>query len=163
VVASAAAPVSAGSWSLTSFVGRACGAVLAGWLPGLAHLAVVAWRWLGLAAAAAAVTALAARVRRNGLGVVYALGLGLAVVVALSPAIRPWYALWGVVLIAAAAPEGPVRRWAPAVSGLLALVVVPDGFAPSREQLLLAVAGGGLAVAVVCCLWLGTGLRAEQF
>ncbi|PYC68625.1 DUF2029 domain-containing protein [Streptomyces tateyamensis] len=154
-----AVPVSAGSWSLTSALGRACGALL----PGLADLATAVWRWVGLAAAAAAVTALAARVRRQGLGVVYALGLGLAVVVALGPAIRPWYALWGVVLIAAAAPEGRVRRWAPAISGLLALVVVPDGFMPSREQLVLAVAGGALAVAVVCCLWLITGLRTEQF
>ncbi|WP_051970903.1 polyprenol phosphomannose-dependent alpha 1,6 mannosyltransferase MptB [Kitasatospora azatica] len=144
-----AVPVSAGSWSLTSAIGRASGAVVGTWLPGLGHLAVTAWRWFGLAVAAAAVTALAGRVRRQGLGVVYALGLGLAVVVALGPAIRPWYALWAVVLIAAAAPEGRVRRWAPAVSGLLAIIVVPDGFTPDREQLAIAVAGGAVAVAVL--------------
>ncbi|GAA1068904.1 alpha-(1-_6)-mannopyranosyltransferase A [Kitasatospora nipponensis] len=150
-------PVSAESWSLTSAIGRATAAVLEPYRPALAQSAVTAWRWLGLAAAATSVAYLAARVRRRELGVVYALGLGLAAVVAFGPAIRPWYALWGVVLIAAAAPDGRVRRWAPAVSGLLAVAVVPDGFTPNREELVIALAGGAIALALLCCLRLGTG------
>ncbi|MDH6113912.1 alpha-1,6-mannosyltransferase [Kitasatospora sp. MAP12-15] len=145
-------PVSAGSWSLTGALGWAVGRVLAIWLPGLAPMAVAAARWLGLAAAAVVLAVLAIRIRNQHLGAVYALGLGLAAVVALGPAIRPWYALWAVVLIAAAAPEGPVRSWAPVVSGLLALVVVPDGFTPDREQLAIALAGGAAALAVLCSL-----------
>ena len=75
----------------------------------------------------------------------YALGLGLAAVALLGPAIRPWYVLWALFPIAAAAPRGRVRRWAAAGSGVLALAVLPDGFAPDVRQLVLAVSGGGLA------------------
>ncbi|MFE9428537.1 polyprenol phosphomannose-dependent alpha 1,6 mannosyltransferase MptB [Kitasatospora sp. NPDC006697] len=149
-----AVPVSAGSWSLTSLLGRACGWLLSSLYHstevGLVGLAVLAWRWLGLAAAVASVLLLLRRVRRRQVGVVYAVGLALVAVVALGPAIRPWYALWGGVLIAAAAPaDGRVRRWAPLVSGLLALLVAPDGFTPGPQEVLLAVAGGVLGAVVV--------------
>lgn len=151
-IAAMGTPVSADNWAPTSTLGRATGSVLAQLHSGLADLAVPAWQFLGLAAAAGTVAVLAVRVRRRSLDAVPALGLGLLAVVALGPAIRPWYALWGVVLTAAAAPEGPVRRWAAAASGLLALAVLPDGFAPDREALALAVCGAALAVAAVGCL-----------
>ncbi|GAA1957075.1 polyprenol phosphomannose-dependent alpha 1,6 mannosyltransferase MptB [Kitasatospora viridis] len=154
-----AVPVSAGSWSLTSLLGRACGWLLAAFFApyraGLGGLAVVAWRWLGLAAAVASVLLLVGRVRRRKIGAVYAVGLALVAVVALGPAIRPWYALWGGVLIAAAAPaDGRVRRWAPLVCGLLALIVAPDGFTPGPQAVLLAVGGGVLgALTVLAGMW----------
>lgn len=82
-------PVSAHNWSLTGTLGRLTGAV-------------PAWRFLG--AAAIAVVLLLVWRRRHSLGPVYALGLGLAAVALLGPAIRPWYVLWALFPIAAAAP-----------------------------------------------------------
>lgn len=123
-------PVSAHNWSLTGTLGRLTGAV-------------PAWRFLG--AAAIAVVLLLVWRRRHSLGPVYALGLGLAAVALLGPAIRPWYVLWALFPIAAAAPPGRVRRWAAAGSGVLALAVLPDGFSPDARQLAFAVSGGGLA------------------
>jgi alpha-1,6-mannosyltransferase len=79
----------------------------------------------------------------------YALGLSLAAVAVLGPAIRPWYALWGLFLIAAAAPAGPVRRRVAAVSAVLALGVLPGGGPPDVEQVVLAVSGGVLAMVVL--------------
>lgn len=70
-------------------------------------------------------------------GPLYALGLSLAAVAALGPAIRPWYALWGLFLIAAAARDARVQRRAAAVSAVLALVVLPSGYPPDAEQLVL--------------------------
>ena len=58
---------------------------------------------------------------------VYALGLSLAAVAAFGPAIRPWYALWGLFLIAAAAPSTSVRHRVAAVTGVLALATLPSG------------------------------------
>jgi len=70
------------------------------------------------------------------------------------PATRPWYALWGLVLIAAAAPAGRVRQWAAACCGALAFLVLPSGFGPDAGQALYACAGVLLAVAVVGYGWL---------
>lgn len=80
---------------------------------------------------------------------VYALGLSLAAVAAFGPAIRPWYALWGLFLIAAAAPSGSVRHRVAAVTGVLALATLPSGGPADTGQLVLAVAGGVLAVIVL--------------
>ncbi|MFD7613044.1 hypothetical protein [Streptomyces sp. NPDC059828] len=81
---------------------------------------------------------------------VCALGLGPTALALLGPAFRPWYVLWGLFLIAAAAPNGSVRlrRAAAVASGVLALAVLPSGFAPDRAQLMLAVGGGAAAVRV---------------
>ncbi|MEV0041449.1 hypothetical protein AB0H70_36760, partial [Streptomyces sp. NPDC050804] len=49
-------------------------------------------------------------------------------------------------LIAAAAPDGRVRRWAAAGSGVLALGLLPSGYPPDGMQLTLAVGGGALAL-----------------
>ncbi len=66
---------------------------------------------------------------------VYALGLSLAAVAAFGPAIRPWYALWGLFLIAAAAPSTSVRHRVAALTGVLALAVLPSGGAADAGQL----------------------------
>ncbi|MFE1957928.1 polyprenol phosphomannose-dependent alpha 1,6 mannosyltransferase MptB [Streptomyces sp. NPDC059479] len=137
-------PVSPDNWSLTSGLGRLCGALLDSVGSGLADLAVPAWRWLGLLATAVVVVVL--WLRRVRLGPVYALALSLLAVFALGPAFRPWYALWGLFLIAAAAPDGRVRRWAAAGSGVLALGLLPSGYPPDGMQLTLAVGGGALAL-----------------
>ncbi|NGO09473.1 DUF2029 domain-containing protein [Streptomyces sp. HC44] len=140
-------PVSPHNWSPTSLLGRATGSLLEDLGSDLAPLALPAWHALGLAATAVAV--LAIWLRRPRLSPVYALGLSLATVAVLGPAIRPWYALWGLFLIAAAAPSTSVRHRVAAVTGVLALGVLPSGGPPDVEQLVLAVSGGVLAVVVL--------------
>ncbi|MEU8827640.1 polyprenol phosphomannose-dependent alpha 1,6 mannosyltransferase MptB [Streptomyces sp. NPDC048636] len=136
-------PASPGNWALTSILGRATGALLDAVGSGLAPLATPAWQALGLLATAAAVAVVWLRPPR---GPLYALGLSLTAVALLGPALRPWYVLWGLFLLAAAAPAGAVRRAVAAGSGVLALAVLPSGFAPDARQLTFAVCGGALAL-----------------
>ncbi|WP_128378290.1 polyprenol phosphomannose-dependent alpha 1,6 mannosyltransferase MptB [Streptomyces cavernae] len=139
-------PVSPHNWSLTSVLGRATGALLSEAGSDLAPLAIPLWHGAGLVATAAVVLFIWIRLRPAP---VYALGLSLAAVAVLGPAIRPWYALWGLFLIAAAAPSSSVRHRVAAVSGVLALAVLPSGSPPDAEQLALATSGGVLALVVL--------------
>ncbi|MDH6697758.1 hypothetical protein P3T26_002210 [Streptomyces sp. MAA16] len=139
-------PVSAQNWALTSLLGRATGALLHHLGSSLAPLAVPAWHLLGLALTAVLLAAIWWRLRPRP---VYALGLSLAAVAAFGPAVRPWYALWGLFLIAAAAPTAPVRHRMAAVTGVLALATLPSGGPADSGQLVLAVSGGALAVVVL--------------
>jgi hypothetical protein len=109
--------------------------------------AVTLWRVVGLAAVAA--TAVWVWRHRDRLGAVHALGLLLLAVVVFGPAIRPWYLLWAVVPLAAAAPWGRAGRWAAAGCAALALVILPDGFAPNAGEVWQAIGGGLLAVAAL--------------
>jgi alpha-1,6-mannosyltransferase len=145
-------PVSSGNWSVTSGLGRITGAVLGIADDGLGQLALPVWRWLGLAATAAVVLLL--WTRRERLGAVYALALSLLAVFLLSPALRPWYALWGLVLVAVSAPAGRVRATAAVVSGILALGLMPDGFPPGGLQLALAICGGVLGLLALWWMFL---------
>ena len=143
-------PVSPENWSLTSTLGRLTTVLLSGAgdsLTAAARLATPAWHLLGLAATALAV--LVAWRRHHLLRPVHALGLSLTAVALLGPAIRPWYLLWGLFLIAAAGPGRYLRRTIATASGLLALSVLPSGFAPDAAQLMLAVSGGLLALAAL--------------
>ncbi|MFJ2814830.1 polyprenol phosphomannose-dependent alpha 1,6 mannosyltransferase MptB [Streptomyces sp. NPDC091279] len=139
-------PVSPQNWALTSLLGRATGALLEHLGSGLAPLAVPAWHLFGLALTAVLIAGIWWRLRPRP---VYALGLSLAAVAAFGPAIRPWYALWGLFLIAAAAPTASVRHRVAAVSGVLALATLPSGGPADSGQLVLALSGGTLAVVVL--------------
>lgn len=150
-------PVSPQNWSLTTSLGRMTGALLEGAGSGLAQFAAPDWHLLGLAVTGLAV--LIAWRRHHLLRPVYALGLSLTAVAVLGPAIRPWYVLWGLFLIAAAGPDGLVRRAVVGASAVLALAVLPSGFAPDGAQLALAICGGGLAVLTLWCAHRITGVR----
>jgi alpha-1,6-mannosyltransferase len=139
-------PASPQNWALTTLLGRATRALLEHLGSPLAPLAIPAWHTLGIVAAVVAIGLIWLRLRPRP---VYALGLSLAAVAAFGPAIRPWYALWGVFLIAAAAPSASVRPRAAAVTGVLALCVLPSGGPADTGQLLLAASGGALAVVVL--------------
>ncbi|MFF7356324.1 polyprenol phosphomannose-dependent alpha 1,6 mannosyltransferase MptB [Streptomyces filipinensis] len=139
-------PVSPQNWALTSLAGRATGALLKHLGSSLAPLAVPAWHLLGLAATAVAVALIWLRLR---LRPVYALGLSLLTVAVFGPAIRPWYVLWGLFLIAAGAPDTSVRNRVAALAGVLALAVLPSGGPADLGQLVLAVSGGVLGVVVL--------------
>ncbi|MFF0013833.1 polyprenol phosphomannose-dependent alpha 1,6 mannosyltransferase MptB [Streptomyces sp. NPDC005374] len=139
-------PVSSGNWALTSLLGRATGALLERFGSDLAPLAVPVCHALGIVTAAAVIGCIWLRLRPRP---VYALGLSLATVAALGPAIRPWYALWGLFLIAAAAPSASVRHRVAGVTGVLALATLPSGGSADAGQLVLAVSGGVLALMVL--------------
>ncbi|WNO73268.1 polyprenol phosphomannose-dependent alpha 1,6 mannosyltransferase MptB [Streptomyces sp. AM8-1-1] len=142
-------PVSPQNWSITSSLGRMTGALLESAGSGLAQFATPAWHLAGLAATALAI--LLAWRRHHLRRPVYALGLSLTAVAVLGPAIRPWYVLWGLFLIAAAGPGRSVRRAVAAASAVLALAVLPNGFAPQGPQVALATFGGVLAVLALWC------------
>ncbi|MEV7083002.1 polyprenol phosphomannose-dependent alpha 1,6 mannosyltransferase MptB [Streptomyces sp. NPDC093516] len=139
-------PASPQNWAPTTLLGRATRAGLEHLGSGLAPLAIPVWHTLGILAAVAAIAVIWLRLRPRP---VYALGLSLVAVAVLGPAIRPWYALWGLFLIAAAAPGGAVRHRTAAVTGALALCVLPSGGPADTGQLLLAVSGGALALVVL--------------
>lgn len=138
--------MSSGNWALTSLLGRATAALLQRFGSDLAPLAVPFWHALGIVTAVAVIGHTWLRLRPRP---VYALGLSLATVAALGPAIRPWYALWGLFLIAAAAPSASVRHRVAAVTGVLALATLPSGGPADAGQLVLAVSGGVLALVVL--------------
>jgi hypothetical protein len=135
-------PVSATNWSVSSVLGRATAHILTNFGSDLAGTAVPAWRWIGLAATVAA--AVFAWWYRSVLGPVQAVGLALGAVAVFGPATRPWYLLWGVVPLAAAAPPGLLRRLAALTTVALAGVVLPSGYPPGSTD--LALAGLGLAL-----------------
>ncbi|MFI0137856.1 polyprenol phosphomannose-dependent alpha 1,6 mannosyltransferase MptB [Streptomyces luteogriseus] len=139
-------PASPQNWALTTLLGRVTRALLEHLGSDLAPLAIPAWHVLGITAAVSAIAVIWLRLRHRP---VYALGLSLAAVAALGPAIRPWYALWGLFLIAAAAPSTSLRHRTAAVTGVLALSVLPSGGPADTGQLVLAVSGGALAVVVL--------------
>ncbi|MFH0517934.1 polyprenol phosphomannose-dependent alpha 1,6 mannosyltransferase MptB [Streptomyces sp. M41] len=139
-------PVSPQNWALTGLLGRATASLLDRAGSDLAPLAVPAWHTVGLVVTAAVVVLIWWRRRPHP---VYALGLSLATVAAFGPAIRPWYALWGLFLIAAAAPSTSARYRPAALTGVLALAALPSGGPADLGQLVLAVSGGALAVVVL--------------
>ncbi len=139
-------PVSTQNWALTSLLGRATASLLEKTGSDLAPLAVPVWHTFGLVLTGVLVLLIWWRWRPRP---VYALGLSLAAVAAFGPAIRPWYALWGLFLIAAAAPSTSVRHRVAALTGVLALAVLPSGGPADAGQLVLAISGGALAVVVL--------------
>lgn len=140
-------PVSVHSWSVTGVLGRVTGALLEVLGVELATDILALWRWAGVGVAGG--VCVLVWWRRAELGPVYALGLALTAVVLFGPAIRPWYLLWGLVPIAAAAPDGRLRRWAAWTCAGLAVVVLPDGYFPGAVQVGQAVLGGALAAAAL--------------
>jgi hypothetical protein len=126
--------------SLTTDLGR----LLARLGGDLADHAVPLARTAGLALAG--VACLLLWLQRRRLGQVYPLGLALTIVVVLGPVVHMWYLLWGVVPIAAAAPDGPVRRWAARICAVLALVLLPDGEMPTPKTVAQAALGVALAL-----------------
>lgn len=135
-------PVSATNWSVTNILARVTAHILDAFGSDLTGLAAPAWRWIGLAAVAG--TAAFAWWQRDALGPVQAVGLSLGALAVFGPATRPWYLLWGVVPLAAAAPPGALRRLAALTTAALAGVVLPSGYPPGTTD--LALAGIGLAL-----------------
>ena len=132
-------PISAQNWSLTGLLGR--------WTAGLlgTDAAADVWRWAGMLAMV--VVAGLVWTYRARLGPVYGLGIVLVAVVVFGPAIRPWYVVWGLVPLAAAAVHTRVRHVLAGSCAALVLMVLPDGFGADAERVLLAVLGSLLGIA----------------
>jgi alpha-1,6-mannosyltransferase len=138
-------PVSSGRLlSLTSNIGAVLGA-FAHQL-GLASSPTLATvvRMAGLAVGLAAVPYWLWRTRR--LGPERAVGMALLTVVILSPAVQPWYFLWGLLPIAATFSAGPIRtRLAAASIGLL-FATFPCGQPPDAAYVVCCCTGAVLAL-----------------
>ena len=129
------APISPGNWSPTTLLGRWTATLITHDDVGAA-LAVQLWRWAGILATL--VVAALVVVHWQRLGPLPALGVVLLALVAFGPAFRPWYLIWGLVPLAAA---GYWRRALALVSTALLPVVLPHGFAPRGDDVVLAVIG----------------------
>ena len=88
--------------------------------------------------------------RAPKIGTLRACGLALAVLVALGPIVLPWYALWGLVIIAAVG-SGIERGYAVFASVVLTIVVQPSGSSMPDVVLMLAVVT--LAVPLFAIAW----------
>lgn len=119
-------PVSPENWSLTSGLGRLTG-----------HLGF--WRWAGVLTVL--VVAAIVWTYRAKLGPVQGLGIVLTAAVVFGPALRPWYLLWGLAPLAASVIDQGARRVLAVVGVILVVVVLPDGYAPDQDRVLLAAAG----------------------
>jgi hypothetical protein len=96
------------------------------------------------------------------MGPVLALGVCLTVLVVAGPVVHPWYLLWGVVPLAAAANSILIRQIVAVGSVGLVLLVLPGGVSPGVAALIGAVLGAGsvLVVSVLLKRWNGHHLRA---
>jgi alpha-1,6-mannosyltransferase len=82
-------------------------------------------------------------------GVVRRAGWALVALVACSPAVHPWYVLWGVAVLAAGVSDRRVVRGTAVALGVLAFLALPDGYNLARVTVWL---GAPLDVAVVAVL-----------
>jgi hypothetical protein len=136
-------PTLAHTWtSITTDLGYWTGLLTQalGWATGAQMLAV--FRMIGLAGAAATCLWLLRRYHRKG--PIVGLGLGLGAVLVLGPVVHPWYLLWAIVPLAAAARSARIRRNVAAVSVAMVVTVLPGGAQPSFDTFLGAVLGAAL-------------------
>jgi alpha-1,6-mannosyltransferase len=146
-------PISAQNWSITGVLGRWTADLLAH-DGGGAALAVDLWRWAGVLATL--IVAALVWTYRHRLGPLYGLGIVLVALVVFGPALRPWYVIWGLIPLAAAATHPRVRQLLTLSCAALLPVVLPDGFAASPQKVLLAVLGGLIGIAVYLAVRMAT-------
>lgn len=141
-------PTHAHTWmSVTTDAGWAAGTLLHR-LSGLTVEHTVRAFWVGGLVVAAAVSLILWR-RAARIGPVTALGLCLAVVVLAGPVVHPWYLLWALVPLAAAARGAALRRAMAIGSVVLVLVVLPGGVQPGLPAFLGAALGSSAVLVAV--------------
>lgn len=104
------------------------------------------WRLAGLGAAGIICLLLLRRYHAHDQ--IVGMGLGLAAVLALGPVVHPWYLLWAIVPLAAAARSGKVRRGVVISSVGMTAVVLPGGVQPSFNVFLGAGLGAGIVFGI---------------
>jgi hypothetical protein len=136
-------PTRAHTWtSVTTDVGYWAGLLTDRLGIATADQALAACRLIGLAAAGLSCLYLFQRHYR--LRPVVGLGLGLAVVLALGPVVHPWYLLWAIIPLAAAADSPKVRRGVVIASIAMIMMVLPGGVSPRLDVFLGAALGTAL-------------------
>jgi alpha-1,6-mannosyltransferase len=141
-------------WSVSTDVGR-----LLGWLTSGPRSA--SWPWnvspVTLVRSVSMVAALAAGVywlrRAPAVGAEFALGMTLLTLVVLSPAIQPWYMLWGTIPLAVTAWRTMARHRPRALIAVLVFVLLPEGAAPTRTVLAAALLGVLLGMLLLIALF----------
>ena len=136
-------PVSSANWSPTGLLGRWTAELFAHDDVGAA-LSVQLWRWAGVLATV--IVAGLVWTYRQRVGALPGLGLVLLAVVAFGPALRPWYVIWALLPLAAGWPASHHRL--AVLCTLLTPVVLPDGYAADRTEVLAAILGLLLGAAV---------------
>ncbi|MEU6483232.1 polyprenol phosphomannose-dependent alpha 1,6 mannosyltransferase MptB [Streptomyces sp. NPDC046887] len=129
--------------SVTSDLGLALGEglrLLAGLDAGAADSVKSAVQTAGLLAALVLVALFALRSARGRLDPVYGLGLALTALVVLSPMVQPWYLLWGLGAVAAAAWDGRAGRALAVLTAALTYETHPSGATPWYGFVLAALA-----------------------
>lgn len=86
---------------------------------------------------------------RRGFGPVGLLGIGLLALVAFGPIVQPWYALWPIVVLAAAGLSGRTHALVAGISIWLALLVTPQGATLFNRPVSVLVAALAAVVATV--------------
>jgi hypothetical protein len=140
-------PTLAHTWtSVTTDVGF-WGGQLASALGLATEAQVLAWvRLLGLAAAG--LSCLALLRRYHATAPVVGLGLGLGAVVVFGPVVHPWYLIWAILPLAAAATAPKLRRAVLITTVAMILTVLPGGVAPTFDAFLAGVVGALLVFGV---------------
>jgi hypothetical protein len=152
------APTHARTWmSITTDLGFVAG-TLSQWL-GVADIDQVRRTFWLVGLVLAAVAALFLIAYSGRVGPVLALAVCLTVLVVAGPVVHPWYLLWGVVPLAAAATSTLVRRIVAVGSVVLVLSVLPGGVTPGVAAFVGAFLGAGSVWAVSVLLKRRNGHR----
>ncbi len=135
-------PAIAHTWtSVLTDIGYWTGLLLTATGVGTMDQALWWWRAAGLVAAAA--VCLAMLRRHDRIRPIVGLGLGMGAVVVLGPVMHPWYLLWAIVPLAAAAAAVRLRRALVVVSVAFTLLVLPGGVLPGIPAVTGAILGAG--------------------
>ncbi len=139
-------PTLAHTWtSITTDVGHWTGLAASAWGIATPDQVLAAWRLAGLAAAGVICLILLRRHRRDP---VVGLGLGLAAVLALGPVVHPWYLIWAIIPLAAAARSERTRTKVVVASVAMVCLALPGGVQPTFDVFLGAALGAGLVFGV---------------
>ena len=127
-------PTLAHTWtSITTDLGHWSGVLADALGFAIADQMLAGWRLAGLAVAGTICLFMLRKHRANpAMGV----GLGLAAVLALGPVVHPWYLLWAIVPLAAAATTEKVQRLVIFFSLAMTALVFPGGVEPSLASAL---------------------------
>jgi hypothetical protein len=104
------------------------------------------WRAIGLLLAGAICLWLLRRTDR--VAPVVGIGIGLGAVVVLGPVMHPWYLLWAIVPLAAAAENPRIRRAVVYTSIAFTICVLPGGVQPSVSAFAGAAVAAGLVFGI---------------
>jgi hypothetical protein len=135
-------PTRARTWmSISTDLGFVFG-TLGHWLAGFSVDEVRHAFWMVGLVLAAVVTMFLLR-HSARIGPLLALGISLTVLVLAGPVVHPWYLLWGIVPLAAAATADRIRRLAAVGSAGMVLLVIPCGVRPGVSAFTGALLGAG--------------------